>query len=247
MYDIERHEKILEILRQKKSCSVAELAKALCFSEATIRRDLNILDREMRVRKTFGGAVILERYSSEVPIEIRRSQNAAAKERICRAASKLLQDNMTIFLDSSNTTEHLLPYLERHHGLTVITNHPDIPARLSGTDITVYSTGGKYLHHSHAYVGEYAKNTIRGINADLFFFSARGLSLGGKLTTSSTEENIQRCMMENAAHSCLLIDSSKIGKTFPFTVCHLDEIRTVITEKPLPDGMEHPCVIVAQE
>ena len=60
MYDIERQEKILEILRREKSCSVAELAKLLCFSEATIRRDLNALDKEMKVRKTFGGAIIME-------------------------------------------------------------------------------------------------------------------------------------------------------------------------------------------
>ena len=46
MYDIERRNKILEILRNQKSCSVRELAKKLMFSEATIRRDLNALDKE---------------------------------------------------------------------------------------------------------------------------------------------------------------------------------------------------------
>lgn len=247
MYDIERQEKILEILRREKSCSVAELAKLLCFSEATIRRDLNALDKEMKVRKTFGGAIIMERYSAEVPIGVRRSQNAAAKERICRAAARLLQDNMTVFLDASNTGEYILPYLERYSGLTVVTNNPDVPTMLSGTDITVYSTGGKYLHHSNAYVGEYARNTLRGINADLLFFSVRGLSLDGKLTTSSTEEDVHNVMIENAAKTCLLVDITKIGKTFPFTVCRLQDIDVVVTDKPLPNDLNHPNVILADK
>ena len=75
MYDIERQEKILEILRKEKSCSVAKLAKILNYSEATIRRDLNFLDSELKVRKTFGGAVIFDTYSNEVPITIRRNEN----------------------------------------------------------------------------------------------------------------------------------------------------------------------------
>lgn len=246
MYEIERQEKILEILREKKSCSVAELAKTLCFSEATIRRDLNALNREMKVRKTFGGAVICERYSSEVPIAVRRSENAAVKERLCRSAATLLHDNMTVFFDASNTIEYLLPYLAQYRGLTVVTNNPDIPAKLSGTDVTVYSTGGKYLHHSNAYVGEFARNTVRGVNADLMFFSARGLSLDGKLTTSSTEEDVHKIMIENAAKTCLLVDSSKVGKCFSFTFGTLSDVDIVITDKPLPEGMEHPCVILAK-
>ena len=66
MYGIERQDKILNILKEKKSCSVSYLSKELLFSEATIRRDLNELSKQMKIRKTFGGAVILESYSSVI-------------------------------------------------------------------------------------------------------------------------------------------------------------------------------------
>ena len=247
MYDIERQEKILEILRERKSCSVTELAQILSFSGATIRRDLNLLEKEKKIRKTFGGAVIVENYSTEVPVMIRRKENEAIKRRLCRAVSDLIQDNMTIFIDSSTTTEYVLEYLGKNTGLIVVTNNPDIPARLSGTDITVYCTGGKYLHHTNSYVGEYARNMLRGINADLMIFSARGISMDGKVTVSSTEDDVHKVMMEHAKSTCLLVDSTKMGKTYPFTICDLRDVDIIITDEALPDGLTHLNSVIADK
>ncbi len=246
MYDIERRNKILEILHKKKSCSVRELAKQLMFSEATIRRDLNALDKEMKIRKTFGGAVIMEKYKTEVPYTIRQNENIEKKAKIARAATSLLADNMTLFLPSSATVEHILPYLENYTGLTVITNCPVISAKLCKTDVDVYCTGGKLLHHSNSYVGEFARAMISKVNADLMLFSVRGVSCDGKLTNSSTFDDVLQTMMENSKKICLLFDSEKIEKTYRFTVCNINDVDTVITDKPLPPGLEHTDLIIAK-
>jgi DeoR family fructose operon transcriptional repressor len=243
MYDIERQEKILEILKKEKSCSVAKLAKRLNYSEATIRRDLNALDKELKVRKTFGGAVIFNTYNSEVPIAIRRPENAELKKKICQAAASLIKENMTILLDASTTTEYLVPFFKLYKNLTIITNNPDIPQMLADTDLTVYSTGGKYLHHSNSYVGEFARGMLRGINADIVFFSARGIGYDGKVTVSSTDDDIHKAMIENSAKTCLMADSTKFGKTHPFTICNISEVDYVVTDKPLPPQLEHKNVI----
>ncbi len=247
MYDIERREKILEILKKEKSCSVANLAKKLNYSEATIRRDLNILDKELKIRKTFGGAVIFDTYGSEVPITIRRSENTEIKKRLCQSAVKFIEDNMTIILAASTTTEYIVPYLKSYSNLTVITNSPDVPKMLSDTDFTVYSTGGKFLHHSNSYVGEFARNMIRGINADIMFFSARGISSDGKVTVSSTEDDIHKTMMQNSSRTCLIADSSKFDKTFPFTISDISDIDYLITDKPLPSPLNHCNLILAEK
>jgi len=244
MYGIERKEEILKILKDKKSCSVSELARLLHFSEATIRRDLTALDNEMKIHKTFGGAVILEKYNSEFPMSIRRKENEEAKQRICRVASSLLQDNMTIFLAASSTVEYILPYLDRFKGLTVITNSPDIPAKISNPNITVYSTGGKFLHHSNEYAGEFATNMIRQVNADMLFFSARGLSIDGRLTQTPFDA-VQKEMIKNSAKSCLLLDSSKVDKTFEFTFARIQDIDVIVTDKKMPESIKHPNIIIA--
>ena len=244
MYDIERKEKIIEILREKKSCSVAYLAKMLCFSEATIRRDLNALDAQMLIRKTFGGAVYIEKYGGEVPIHIRRDENAAVKDALCRAASKLICDNMTVFLAASTTVEHIVPYLSAYKGLTVVTNNPDIPGKLADTDFAVYCTGGRYLHHSNSYVGDFAKSIINRINTDIAFFSARGISMDGKLTQSSTEDDVNSVILQNTAKSCLIADSSKFGKVYPFIFGNLESTDYVVTDKLFPNIAEHKGIII---
>ena len=245
MYEIERKEKILEILKEKKSCSVAYLAKTLCFSEATVRRDLNALDSQMLIRKTFGGAVYIENHGGEVPINLRRDENAAVKDALCRAAARLIRDNMTVFLAASTTVEHILPYLSAYKGLTVITNNPDIPGKLANTDFTVYCTGGRYLHHTNSYVGDFAKSIISRINTDLAFFSARGISTDGKLTQSSTEDDVHGEILANTKKSCLIADSSKFGKVYPFTFAHIKDVDVVVTDKALPEEAVHDNVILA--
>ena len=181
----------------------------------------------------------MEKYSSWVPTKIRAGENLRAKEKIAACASALIEDNMTLFLAESTTVEHLLPYLQNYKGLMVITNSVEIPYRLSATDIEVFSTGGRLLHHSNSYVGESARKMIRSMNADLMFFSVRGLSENGKLTTSSTDDDVMGAMMENSRKTCLLIDSSKFGNTYPFTLCSVNEVDMVITDAQLPSGLKH--------
>lgn len=216
------------------------------FSEATIRRDLNALDKEMKIRKTFGGAVIMEKYKTEVPYTVRQNENIEKKAKIARAADSLLADNMTLFLPSSATVEHILPYLENYTGLTVITNCPVISAKLCKTDIDVYCTGGKLLHHSNSYIGEFARAMINNINADMMFFSVRGVSSDGKLTNSSTFDDVLQTMMNNSKKVCLLFDSEKLDQTYRFTVCNIKDVDTVVTDKPLPDGLRHHHLIIAE-
>ena len=234
MYGIERQERILAILRKKKSCSVTELAALLNYSAATVRRDLNTLAKELKVRKTFGGAVIIEQFSAEMPATLRKSENIDIKKKLCSAASRYITDNMTLFLAASTTVECIVPLLHNYKNLTVITNSPDIPKMLMGSGITVYCTGGKLLHHSNAYVGEFARSVIRSFNADLVFFSGSGVTDNGKITVLVGDDDVQRAMLENSSSSCFLFDSTKYGKTYRHTICTLKEVDIVITDKELP-------------
>lgn len=231
MFDVERREQILEVLRKEKSCSVKKLAKLLNFSESTIRRDLNALDAEMKIKKTFGGAVIREEFGAEVPISLRKAQNTDLKRALAREAAKLIKNNYTVFLAASSTVEQIVPYLSIFSGLTIITNSQDIPQMLANTNINVYSTGGRYLHHSNSYVGEYAREMISNINADLVIFSARGVSADGRVTNSSTEDDVIKTMIKNSKHTCLMVTGDKVGQTYPFTICHVKDLDTVISDK----------------
>lgn len=234
MYDIERREEILKLLRQKKSCSVSELAQILHYSEATIRRDLNLLDKEMRIRKTFGGAVFPEAYGKEVPISVRQNENMEVKKQLCHAVEPLIRDNMTVFLSASTTLQHVIPFLDSRFNMTVVTNSPDYPRLFTNPNIVVLCTGGRLLHHSNAYVGKFARNMIQQVNADLMLFSVTGISDDGRCTVSSTGDDIFEAMIGNAAKTCLLADHSKFGKCCSYTVCNLKNVDVLITDLDTP-------------
>ena len=56
----QRHEIILELLREKGSITVTEVKDLLDTSESTVRRDITALDKEGKLEKVFGGAVELK-------------------------------------------------------------------------------------------------------------------------------------------------------------------------------------------
>lgn len=238
MYNIERQRQIMNILIEKKNCSVRKLSELLFTSEATIRRDLNTLASEGKIQKVFGGALLCEHYAEEVPFAVRKSEKIEIKQSICLSASKLLREGMTVFLDASTTPEQLVPYMKKYQNLQIITNNPRVPLLLADTDLQVYSTGGRLSHSSQAYVGGIAEDILSNMNADIFFFSARGITHDGRITDSALNEcRLKQKMLANAAISCFLCDDEKIGQAYMCTITTCDEVDYVFSNASLDDKL----------
>jgi len=147
--------------------------------------------------------------------------------------AKKIHDGDVIFLDASSTASYLVPFLEKFKDIIVITNSPKTSIRLGERNIKNYCAGGLLLLHSIAYVGSDTEKFISNINADIYFFSARGITEDGIITDSSIEESaVKKAMMKNSAKSYFLCDSSKIGKKYMYNVADAKEIDGVITELP---------------
>ena len=58
MFEEERHEQIVQLLKGGRMVSVGEIAKQLFVSEATVRRDLTALERAGVLRRVYDGAVL---------------------------------------------------------------------------------------------------------------------------------------------------------------------------------------------
>ena len=108
MLYLERHHKILDLLRERKFMDVHELSRMLFASESTIRRDLTILENAGQLRRTFGGAALVEGLNAEIPLSVREDQSSREKESIARLASTLLLNGNTIIIDSSSTAFKLI-------------------------------------------------------------------------------------------------------------------------------------------
>ena len=121
MSAFERRFEIAEQLKKANKVNVETLAKQFFVCESTIRRDLDRLVRDGMAKRTYGGAVLLDNSTSDLPMLIRERENIEIKNAIARQAAEFIHDGDTIFMDTSNTVMALVPFLKKFTGLTVVT------------------------------------------------------------------------------------------------------------------------------
>lgn len=228
----EREQQLLTLIMQNGRISVDELSQRLFISKPTVRRDLLKLEKKGLILRTHGGAELLKKSADEtIPFFLREQEQNEAKQQMAAKAAKLISDGDTLMLDGTTSAYCLIPYLSSFQNLIVITSGLKAAYLLSSLNIKTICTGGEVLSGSFSLIGPEALRTIRHYNADLCFFSCRGLSHDGLLTDNSIEENeIRKAMLSRSQKKILLCDRSKTGHTFLNTLCTLDDIDTVITE-----------------
>lgn len=229
----ERERQILEILARQKQASVHDLAQRLYASEPSIRRDLARLHSQHLIQRTHGGAVLEETALSQtkIPFLIRELEQSDAKLIMARRAIEQVKDNDVVFLDASTSAYTLIPFLSQKRGITVVTNGVKALARLAEYGISTLSTGGELIASCMALVGEDACRYVDGINADVAFFSCRGLSMDGRLSDIAPAENhVRRRMIAQSRRAFLLCASEKFGKVFYHHLCTTRELDGVISD-----------------
>lgn len=230
----EREKFILEKLLRQKRITVKEIAHELFISEPSVRRDLTSLEKQNLIKRVHGGAVMEETALSrhKIPFLVREMEQSASKIIIAEKAAKLIKDNDVIFLDASTTAYCIIPFLAAKRNITVVTNGVKALTKLAEYEINTISTGGKLISSCFALIGEEAYKTIDSVNADIAFFSCRGISDNGLLTDISAEENyLRQKMIKNSAKSFLVCTSDKIGKIYYHNLCRESDITGIITEK----------------
>ncbi len=232
----EREEEILRLLNDGEVKNNAELAKKLFISSQTLRRDLEKLESKGLIIRTHGGAVPSRHPADRhIPFFLREHEQSEAKSFIAKKAMEYIRDGDTIMLDGTTSACALVPYLSTFKDITVISSSAKACFLLGNMDIKTICTGGHMLTRSLSYIGDDAIRTLENYNADVAFFSCRGLSEDGLLTDPSIEENlIRRAMMKQSRRKIFLCDSTKIGKKYQHNLCHAKQIDIIICEKELP-------------
>lgn len=228
-----RQKQILEILLQEKQIKVKDIAKRLYSSEPSIRRDLTELSNQNLLKRVHGGAILEENSESKqkIPFLIRELEQSDAKILIAEKAAKLVNDGDVIFIDASTSAYNLIPFLTHKKNITVITSGIKAIIKLAEYGINSYSTGGHLLPTSLSLVGEDAHNNIEKYNADISFFSCRGISDDGYVTDFSIEENLVRQKMKKSSKvSVLLCDNNKHGKKYLHNLCDIKTLNYIISE-----------------
>lgn len=226
-----REEQYLKLLAERKF-SVREFSERLFISEPTVRRDLALL-REKDLIAVKRGVAELKSHRADrrIPLLVRRSENEEAKKIIAQKAVSHVKDGFAVMLDASTTASYIVPHLATLKNVLLITNGARTAIEAVALGIRTICIGGELTEESLSYVGTDAECILSRYNADVAFFSARGLDGEGTVTdTSILENSIRRIMIANSKEKYLVIDSTKLNRTCLNTLCNASSLDGVITE-----------------
>ncbi len=237
MLAIERKNEILSILQKEQSVLVADLSQKYKVTEETIRRDLDKLEKEGFVKKTYGGAVLNENTNMDLPFKIRERTNKAEKTAIARLVTDLIEEGESLIMDSSSTSLMVAKNLKGFQNLTVITNSVEIMVELSGCKgIRLICTGGVMRDSALSLGGKTAEETLSRYNVDKAVMSCKGIDMEKGISDSNEFEADLKAVMAGCAKEIIwAIDSSKFDKVSFVKIMDLKAGDTVVSEQPVSE------------
>ena len=233
---------------------VEDLAADFDVTPQTIRKDLNELCGRGLLARVHGGAV-MKAGVSNFGYEARRRLAVDEKRVIGLAAASIIPDDCTILINIGTTTEQVALALRDKQGLMVITNNINVVNILgSNPNCEVIVAGGLVRPSDGGIVGEAAVDFIRQFKVDFAIIGVSAIDADGTLLDYDYREvKVAQAIMENARHTILVTDHSKLERSAPVRIGHLTQLNTVVTDIPLPNGLTALCrdagtdVIIAQE
>ncbi len=233
-----RRQRMLELVRKRKSITTAELVNELASSAATVRRDMAILEDLNLLKRSHGGAIALEsgkaqydQYSAEYePVfQEKMTLSRDAKERIAQAAAKLVEDGATILLDSGTTALALAQKLAGRR-ITVIAVDLKVAEAAAHSQTEVLIVGGRVRQGLFSVVGPWTDAALEALAVDMFFLGADAISEQG-VTNSALDEARVKSLAIHCAKRCVVIaDHSKFNQRRLAPVCTLDQIDVLVTD-----------------
>jgi DeoR family fructose operon transcriptional repressor len=249
MLQEERFEYILTELTKKSAVKVSSLAKALDTSESTIRRDINELDEDGKVRKVFGGAVSVSNSINTIDTDMvtKQTANTDEKDRIAKYAASLINANDFVFIDAGTTTEHMIKYIDTKvmDSAFFVTNGITHAVMLNKLGFRVYVPGGILKNTTEAIVGATAVEYLEKCNFTKCFMGVNGIDTARGFTTPDMDEaKIKSTVLKNAYMAYILGDHSKFGDVSSVTFGKIKN-SCIITDK-LPDEIYRKYTVVEE-
>lgn len=235
MIPFERREHIVSLLEVRKMATVEALAKELFVSGATLRRDLQVLEEEGRIRRTHGGAALPLQSMQDMPLLSRRMERKIEKEAIARAAARFIAPGDTLILDASTTVLALSDALRDLGSLTIISSGLLTVQAFAVPGRHVMCTGGMLRENSASLAGVDAADFLRDHHGTWSVVSCRGLTPEGFWESVPEESAIKRYMLDAGDKHMLLCDASKFNQYYLCKTGDLKRIDVLVTDR-LPQG-----------
>ncbi|MCX7842068.1 MAG: DeoR/GlpR family DNA-binding transcription regulator [Clostridia bacterium] len=240
----ERQRQILKILELNGEVQLQQLKEMFPdVSAMTLRRDLTSLENEGQLIRTHGGAVGSKKLSAingeEDAYSRRAAENIEAKVKIADKAVGLVEKGRSMYLDAGSSMMCLARIIPDDN-FSILTSGANIALELIKKNrVSVVALGGQLNRNTLSMSGPHAMSLLDSVNIDIAFMSASGFSIESGFTVSNIYEcELKRKVVQKAKKVIVLLDSTKIDKSMPFTYAKLNEIDIWISERELPKSVQ---------
>lgn len=233
----ERLEVIIDEVQTNGSVKVSDLCQRFGCSEVTVRNDIRKLDQQGVVKKTYGGAVRIEKGLSVDFVPGECFLNSDQKCRIAKKAYEYIANRESIIIDDSTTGYYLAKYIKEHDDkrIVVVTNSLLSGAELSSVKhVDLFMVGGHVVGNPPSALDNITINAMGQFHVDKAFVGVNGINLNVGLTSMGTPQmDVKREMIKMARETIVIADSTKFGNGSLFTVCPMSDVDRVITDSDI--------------
>ncbi len=232
----ERRDQIARLVMESERVSVADLTGRFLVTDASIRRDLVILEEQGRLRRVHGGAV---GGAASRPFSIyaaKARDHRVQKARIGAVAASMISAGDVVFLDSGTTVAaiaaHVPGSLRRANAITVVTHSLPVVEEIGGWESPhLICLGGLYLPDYRAVVGPQTMAGLRELSADVVFLGCEGFSIEQGLTTPHVlVAEVGALMAARARRVIAVADASKLGRSGFTPIVSIATVDALVTD-----------------
>lgn len=232
MIAIERRKRIYEMALQRGAVAVSELAELLGAAENTIRSDLAHLEKEGKLIRSRGGALLKESGQPMPPYRQVKDTNMLQKSWIAEAAVGYIPTSGTVFINAGSTTRQLAMRMPEQTYIDIFTNSPEIATYLvSSKNAQVALVGGRMVAESMETDGEFSQDLLNKMYWDVAFVGVTALDTEHGITSINYAcAQMEAQVISNSKLAIGLCDSSKLGKYARTRACAVDKLDVLITD-----------------
>ena len=243
MFLEERQEAILNLLARDGKVRVKDLSEMFKVTEDCIRKDLGALEKQGKLKRTYGGAVVRRENLHMLEVSKHRNTDVEAKRRIAQAAVKLIHDKDMVFLDISTSNLAIAELLVKtDREMTVVTNMIDILVVLArNPKIRLVFAGGKINKSRDGFWGGMTLDFISRLKPDIAFVGAVGVDVKeNSVSTYDIEDGINKAAIVRVSKRAYVVaEARKLSSDGNYNYTSLDTLSGLITDsKPAEDICE---------
>ena len=227
-----RHNTIMELLMKHGSIQVSDLVNQLNVSSVTIRKDLTELEKQDKLYRSHGKAILINPYINNRAVSEKEKLATEEKRAIGRVAAQLINTDDSIIIASGSTVHALARSIVPLHRLTVVSASLPVSEILSQNEsVDIIQLGGMLRHSSLSVVGQYSEMILKDCSFSKLYMGVDGIDFDyGITTTDLREAELNQKMMQAAQKTIVLADSSKFGRRGFAKIANMEDVDIIITD-----------------